>query len=355
MSAAPVRIAVVDDSAFMRIALRQMLGRIEGVEIVAEGRNGAEAVEIAAREAPELMTLDVLMPVMNGIDALERIMAEHPCPVIMISTETLDGADTTMRALDLGAVDFIAKSSDLAKLDMAAIERDLEAKVRYWSGQDRRSLHRVKPAGRLLSRDPVAPRAMPELVVVAASTGGPRAVTELICALREAPCPIVVVQHMPAGFTADFARHLAVRSGRDIVEATDGQKLTPGLVAVLPGGANSEIVRDKAGCLTVIASGDTTGAVHPSANVVMASVAGLVDQAVAVVLTGMGDDGTAGVKAFAARDWPVLVQDPASCVVAGMPQSAIASGAVSEVHSLAAMARRLNGWLAGDEKGEKGT
>lgn len=349
MSKKPIRVAVVDDSAFMRIALRQMLGRIEGVAIVAEGRNGMEAVEIAGREAPDLMTLDVLMPGMNGLAALERIMEEHPCPVIMISTETLDGAEVTMRALDLGAVDFIAKSSDLAKLDMAAIERDLEAKVRYWAGQERRSFRRVRAAERSLVRPPVEPRSAPELVVIATSTGGPRAVTELVCALRRAPCPIVVVQHMPSGFTADFARHLAVRSGRDVIEAREGQVLAQGAIAVLPGGINSEIVRDAGGGLAVVASADDAGAVHPSADIVMVSVAAIVEQAVAVVLTGMGDDGTAGAKAFAARDWPVLVQDPASCVVAGMPQAALASGAVSEVLSLAAMARRLNGWLVADK------
>lgn len=351
MNVAPIRVAVIDDSAFMRIALRQMLGRIEGVEIVAEGRNGMEAVEIAGREAPDLMTLDVLMPGMDGLAALERIMAEHPCPVIMISTETLDGAEVTMRALDLGAVDFIAKSSDLARLDMAAIERDLEAKVRYWAGQERRGFRRARAAERSLVRPPVEPRCAPELVVIATSTGGPRAVTELVCALRKAPCPIVVVQHMPAGFTADFARHLAVRSGRDVIEACDGQVLAEASIAVLPGGINSAIVRHSGGGLAVVASADDTGAVHPSADIALVSVAAIVEQAVAVVLTGMGDDGTAGAKAFAARDWPVLVQDPASCVVAGMPQAALASGAVSEVLSLAAMARRLNGWLAGERPG----
>ncbi len=346
MSAPAIRVAIVDDSAFMRIALRQMLGRIEGVEVVAEGRDGAEAVEIAARHAPDLMTLDVLMPRMNGIAALERIMAEHPCPVIMISTETLDGAETTMRALDLGAIDFIAKTTDMARLDMAAIEQNLEEKVRYWARQDRRTLRRAKAAQRQLARPPVEPSAIPELLVIAASTGGPRAVTELVCAMRETRCPVVVVQHMPAGFTADFARHLAVRSSRDVVEAGEGLVLVPGLVAVMPGGINSELARDDRGRLTVRQSGDGSGAVHPCADIVLESAAPLVEHAVAVVLTGMGDDGARGLAGFVRRDWPVLVQDPASCVVAGMPQAAIAAGAASEVLTLAAMARRLNGWLA---------
>jgi len=353
MNAPVVRVAVVDDSAFMRIALRQMLSRIEGVVLVAEGRNGKEAVEIAASHAPDLMTLDVLMPEMNGIAALEKIMAEHPCPVIMISTETLDGAETTMRALDLGAVDFIAKTTDMARLDMAAIEHNLAEKVRYWSRQDRRSLRRAKPVERLLSRAAVAPDGIPEIVVVAASTGGPRAVTELVCALREVRCPIVVVQHMPAGFTADFARHLAVRSGKDVVEAAGELVLAPGQVVVMPGGINSEIVRDDTGRLVVKPSHDTSGAVHPNADIAMASVAAQAGRAVGVVLTGMGDDGSRGAGCFAQRNWPVLVQDPASCVVAGMPQAVIASGAASEVLTLAAMARRLNGWLALEQAGER--
>ncbi len=352
MTAAPIRVAIVDDSAFMRIALRQMFGRIEGVEVVAEGRNGKEAIEIAASHAPDLMTLDVLMPQMNGIAALERIMADHPCPIIMISTETLDGAETTMRALDLGAIDFIAKTTDLAKLDMAAIEHDLEQKVRYWSRQDRRSLRRAKPAQRQLARAAVVPMAPPELLVIAASTGGPRAVTELVCALRATHCPIVVVQHMPAGFTTDFASHLAVRAGRHVVEAGDGLVLLPGVIAVMPGGINSELARDDSGDLAVRFSPDGSGAVHPNADILLHSAASLVESAVAAVLTGMGDDGTRGVESFARRGWPVLVQDPASCVVAGMPQSVIAAGSASEVLTLAAMARRLNGWLAPDTQGE---
>ena len=352
MSEGTIRVAVVDDSAFMRIALRQMLSRIEGVEIVAEGRNGKEAVEIAARHSPDLMTLDVLMPEMSGIAALERIMASHPCPVIMVSTETLDGAETTMRALDLGAIDFIAKTTAHASLDMAAIEQRLEEKVRYWSRQDRRPQRRVRPAERRLARAAVEPGATPDLLVVAASTGGPRAVTELVCALREARCPIVVVQHMPAGFTSDFARHLAVRSGKDVVEAVGELVLLPGVVAIMPGGVNSEIVRDRRGRLAVAPSQDDSGAVHPSVDIVLESAASLAEGAVAVVLTGMGDDGTRGARAFARRDWPVLVQDPATCVVAGMPQSAIAAGAASEVLALPAMARRLNGGLARDPEGE---
>lgn len=352
MNAAPIRVAIVDDSAFMRIALRQMLGRIEGVEVVAEGRNGKEAIEIAASHAPDLMTLDVLMPQMNGIAALERIMADHPCPVIMVSTETLDGAETTMRALDLGAVDFIAKTTDLAKLDMAAIEHHLQEKVRYWSRQDRRIQRSAKPVQRQLARAAVAPATMPELLVIAASTGGPRAVTELICALRDTTCPIVVVQHMPAGFTADFARHLAVRSSKHVVEAGEGLALAPGLVAVMPGGVNSVLVRGEDGTLSACRSADDSGAVHPSADIVLESAATLATGAVAAVLTGMGDDGTRGAVHFARRDWPVLVQDPASCVVAGMPQAAIAAGAASEVLTLAAMARRLNGWLARDLQAE---
>lgn len=347
MSDEPIRVAIVDDSAFMRIALRQMLGRLEGVELVAEGKSGKDAIEIAASLAPDLMTLDVLMPGMGGIEALEGIMSRSPIPVIMISTETVEGAQTTMRALDLGAVDFIAKTTNLARLDMAWIERNLAEKVRYWARQDRRMVRLAKPVERRFIRAAVEPVEPPEVLVLATSTGGPRAVTELVGALRPERCPVVVVQHMPAGFTADFARHLAVRTGLDVVEAAPGLVLQPGLVAVMPGGVNSEVARDETGRLTVAPSASEAGAVRPSADIVLHTVAGLAASAVAAILTGMGDDGTAGAQAFAERGWPVLVQDPASCVVAGMPQSAIAAGAASEILTLAAMARRLNLWLAG--------
>ncbi len=342
----PIRVAIVDDSAFMRIALRQMLGRAEDIEIVAEGRNGREGVEIARDVRPDLMTLDVLMPEMDGLTALGHIMETAPCSVLMISTETRQGAETTMRALDLGAADFIAKTTDLAKLDMAWIEKNLIEKVRYWSLQNR-SRNRIRKAPELATlRQADAVESVPEFLVIAASTGGPKAVTELIGGLRTPLCPVLVAQHMPEGFTADFARHLALRSGRDVVEGRDGHVLEAGRITILPGGIDSEVRRAADGSLQLVRGSTQDGIVHPSADLLLESVADVSALAVAVVLTGMGDDGTRGAARFAQAGWPVLVQEPASCVVAGMPGAVISAGHASGVLSIANIARQLNRWLA---------
>jgi two-component system chemotaxis response regulator CheB len=340
----PIRVAIVDDSAFMRIALRQMLDRAEEIEIVAEGRNGKEAVEIARNLRPDLMTLDVLMPEMDGLTALAEVMETAPCSVLMISTETQQGAETTMRALDLGAADFIAKTTDLAKLDMAWIEKNLIEKVRYWADQNRMRRRVRKPPDESRLRQAKTLDGPPDILVVAASTGGPKAVTELVGALRNPRCPVVVAQHMPEGFTADFARHLALRSGQDVVEGADGQVLMAGRITILPGGVDSRVLGDPDGGFRLAVSDGTSGVVHPSADILLESVAKVSRLAVGVVLTGMGSDGTAGARHFADRDWPVLAQEPASCVVAGMPGAVIAAGHASAVLSIAEMARQINRW-----------
>jgi len=352
--AAPViRVAIVDDSAFMRIALRQMLERGEGIVVVAEGKNGRDAVEIARTERPDLMTLDVLMPEMDGISALEAIMEEAPCPVLMISTETQQGAETTMRALDLGAVDFIAKTTDLAKLDMAWIENHLVAKVRHWARHKRLSSPERKQPDPSLLRSANDLERLPDLVVIAASTGGPRAITELVGALKPPACPIVVAQHMPEGFTGDFARHLALRSGHRTVEAANGEPLVAGQVTILRGGVDSVVAPRTGGGLKVGIAGQVVGVVHPSVDHVMAAAADHCDLAVGVILTGMGEDGLAGSERFAKQGWPVLVQEPASCVVAGMPGAVIGAGLASSVTTVAGLARQLNRWISRPAEKEK--
>ena len=341
MSGAPIRAVVVDDSAFMRIAIRQML-EADGIHIVGEGREGSEALELARELKPDIMTLDVIMPGTDGITALKNIVAEQICPVIMVSTETKDGARTTIRALDIGAVDVVAKGSKLADLDMAWIEKALVAKVRYWAKQ---GLPRKTDGA--IDIKPVSPRRravsveQPDLVVVAASTGGPRAVTELVTGLESDGPAVIVAQHMPSGFTQDFASHLAARTGRPVVEAGNGTVVAPGMVLILPGGVDSKVVREHDGRLRVVQSAGSTQPVHPWANVLFQSALRCAERPVAVVLTGMGDDGAQGARGFADKGLPVLVQSPESCVVDGMPRAAINNGAASEVLSIAGIVRRL--------------
>ena len=349
MTREAVRAVVVDDSAFMRIAIRQML-EADGISVVGEGRDGEEAIDLARRIRPDIMTLDIIMPGMDGLAALKAIAADQLCPVIMVSTETRDGARATIRALDLGAVDVVAKGTDLADLDMAWIQRELAAKVRHWAGQVapvRRP--RPQPVKEPAPRSSVSPHEPPDLIVVAASTGGPRALTEFITGLDCGGPPIVIAQHMPSGFTRDFANHLAMRSGREVVEAEDGMVLHEGAVVVLPGGADSKIVADAGGGLAVMRATTAEQPVHPWADLVLKTALHCAERPVAVILTGMGQDGAAGARAFADKGLPVLVQSPETCVVDGMPRAAIDNGAASDVLTIGGMIRRLSHWSTATE------
>jgi two-component system, chemotaxis family, protein-glutamate methylesterase/glutaminase len=350
MNANPVRAVVVDDSAFMRIAIRQML-EADGVQIVGEGRNGDEAIELARRLKPDIMTLDIIMPGTDGMAALKTVVAEHLCPVIMVSTETRDGARATIRALDIGAVDVVAKGTDLADLDMAWIEKSLVAKVRYWARQNVSQPSKAPAkAAENVRRGLVVLKERPDLVVVAASTGGPRALTELVTGLDPHGPAMIIAQHMPTGFTRDFANHLSTRAGRPVVEAEHGMLVTEGMVAILPGGVDSKLAREHDGRLRVVAAKGGDQPVHPWADLLFQSALACAERPVAVVLTGMGEDGAKGARAFADRGLPVLVQSPESCVVDGMPKAAIKNGAASEVLTVAGIVRRLKAWTAAPER-----
>ncbi len=350
MTAEPIRAVVVDDSAFMRIAIRQML-EADGISVVGEGRDGEEAIDLARRMRPDVMTLDIIMPGMDGLAALKTIVADQLCPVIMVSTETREGARATIRALDLGAVDIVAKGSDLADLDMAWIQKELAAKVRHWATQG--PPVRQKPPQREKTTAPTrsyVAQEKPDLVIVAASTGGPRALTEFVTGLDPGGPPIVIAQHMPSGFTRDFATHLATRSGREVVEAESGMILRDGAIMVLPGGTDSKIVTDTNGAMAVMHAATAEQPVHPWADLVLKTALRCAKRPVAVILTGMGQDGAEGARAFADKGYPVLVQSPETCVVDGMPRAAIDNGAASDVLTIGGIVRRLSALSAAEEK-----
>lgn len=350
MTSAPIRAVVVDDSAFMRIAIRQML-EADGITVVGEGRDGEEAIDLARRIRPDIMTLDIIMPGMDGMAALKTIAEDQLCPVIMVSTETRDGARATIRALDLGAVDIVAKGSDLADLDMAWIQQELAAKVRHWARQEAPA-RRKPPQPKKKTEAPTrsASPQPPDLVVVAASTGGPRALTELVTGLETGGPPIVIAQHMPSGFTQDFAAHLATRSGREVVEAESGMILHDGAIVVLPGGTDSKIVTDASGALAVMRAATAEQPVHPWADLVLKTALASANCPVAVILTGMGQDGAEGARAFADQGHAVLVQSPETCVVDGMPRAAIDNGAASDVLTIGGIVRRLSALSTAQEK-----
>ncbi|WP_042691327.1 chemotaxis-specific protein-glutamate methyltransferase CheB [Azospirillum sp. B506] len=351
-----IRLLVVDDSSFVRIALRKMLEPASDIEIVGEARNGAEALRLSRKLKPHVVAMDLNMPIMDGIESVQAIAAEKGPPCIMVSNETSDGAAATIRALETGAVDFVCKNSSFIAFDMASIERQLTEKVRHW-GRWRMALTgecTADPGPAAVSapaaEPPRQPRPLgrghrPDLIVVGVSTGGPVALVELLGTLGPLPCPLVVAQHMPASFTAGFAASLARSLGRPVVEGGDGDALESGTVTILRGGGDWTVRRGGSGRFTLHAADPDGALYHPSADRLFRSAAESAESPVAVVLTGMGDDGSAGAGAFAERRFPVLVQDPATCAVDGMPKAAIRAGVATEVLPVASIARKLNALL----------
>lgn len=346
----PIRLMVVDDSGFMRTAIRKMVEHDGGIQVVGEARNGAVAVEMARSLAPDVITMDVEMPEMNGLEATRRIMRETPTPIIMVSSVTQASADVTVRALREGAVDYISKSSSFVALDIIHIEQELKEKILYWAR--RRGLpplpatSATRPAtgwqnpavGRLPG--PV------DLVVIGVSTGGPKTVPELLAKTGRLGCPVVVAQHMPEIFTASFAQQLARDTGLEVVEGTDGQELKPGSVTILRGGIDTELVRRANGRFALWIRNHPDQPIHPSVNVLFLSAAKIATQPVGVILTGMGDDGTTGCLELVRRGFPVLVQQPDTCIVGGMPGAAMTAGAATQSLAIPALAATLRGWAA---------
>lgn len=347
----PIRLMVVDDSGFMRTAIRKMVERAGDIEVVGEARNGAIAVEMARSLTPDVITMDVEMPEMDGLEATRRIMRERPTPIIMVSSLTQASADVTVRALREGAVDYISKSSSFVALDIIHIEQELTDKITYWARRRAPSPQPGAPPMRLAAGSsplPAAgrPRAAVDLVVVGVSTGGPKTVPELLAKTGRLGCPVVVAQHMPEVFTASFAQQLSRDTGLEVVEGEDGQELRPGTVTILKGGIDTEVVRRATGRFGLWIRRHPDQPIHPSVNILFLSAAKVAAHPVGVILTGMGDDGTTGGLDFIRRGFPVLVQQPDTCIVGGMPGAALSAGAATQSLAIPALAATLRTWAA---------
>jgi two-component system chemotaxis response regulator CheB len=321
-----IRVLVVDDLAFMRIAIRRMIDGEADMQVVGEARTGAEAVAMARALRPDVITMDVEMPDMDGLEATSAIMAEASPPpsIVMVSATTQSGAATTLDALRRGAVDFVSKSSIFAATDLAHIENELRRIVRAWATR------RGAPVPVLPRQNPPsAPQAAPDVIVVGSSTGGPQALGVLLGAMGRVGPPVVIGQHMPRYFTASLAEMLSADTKQSVREAAPHEVLLGGTIYMLPGGQHGTLVRGLAGFRLALT--EATDGISPSVDRLFKSAAETAAAPLAVLLTGMGSDGRAGAVALRARGAGVLVQAPAECVVAGMPESTIAAGAASAV------------------------
>jgi len=322
----PIRVLVVDDSALMRKLIPQMLGSDDSIEVVGTAMDGSFCLKKIEELNPGVVTLDLEMPGMNGIDALKEIMRRHPVPVIVFSSHSTEGATITMKALGLGAFDFVTKPKD-ATAHMAETARELIVKIKAAADC------KLKP--RMLSGIPAKPEKLPassaspnKVVAIGVSTGGPQALEYLLSQLPgDFPGAITVVQHMPEGFTDMFARRLDEVCPLRVKEAQSGDLLLPGRVLICPGSRHMKVKRLPLGDVVVLSDEPRVNGHRPSADVLLRSAAEeFREQAIGVLMTGMGDDGAEGLGAVKKSGGMTLAQSEESCVVFGMPKAAIERG-----------------------------
>lgn len=343
-----INVLVVDDSAFMRRAISKMLEGEADIAVCATARNGEEAIIKAEQLQPDVITMDVEMPGMGGLEAVREIMSRAEVPIIMVSALTQEGAETTFRALDLGAVDFITKP-DAAYVNIKDVARDLVAKVRVFAR--RGAARRVSPRPKVALPPLAEPQPRPlhpdifECVAIGTSTGGPVALSRIVPLLPAAfAVPIVIVQHMPRGFTRPLADRLNQSSALTVLEGADGMVMRKGQVIIAPAGRQLVFRRSYGSDeVEVQLRSDDGQSLHvPSVDVMTASVAEIYGAAtLAAILTGMGQDGVVGLRKVKDRGGFVIGQDAATSVVYGMPRAAAQAGLVDRVLPLDQIAPTL--------------
>jgi two-component system chemotaxis response regulator CheB len=355
---APVErtVLVVDDSAFMRRVIAELVDGCPGFRTVGTARDGLEAVQLVHTLAPDVVTLDVAMPVLDGLQALGYIMSEAPRPVVMLSAGgggVGEGEALTVRALELGAVDFVPKPSGAISLDLPAVRDRLHAALRAAACTNLGGVRVLARPARAAARgetrptrpvDGPAARAAARVVVVAVSTGGPSALAQVLPALaRDLDAAVLVAQHMPPGFTESLARRLDALCAMRVTEARHGETLRAGRVYLARGGAHLRVGRDESGLpVAVVDESAAVWGVRPAADLLFASAAEQFGAAtLGVVLTGMGRDGAEGLRAVRAAGGRAVVQDRASSVVYGMPHAALELAGADRVVPLADVARAI--------------
>ncbi len=341
-SGRPVRVVIVDDSAVARQAIRMLLKDQPGIEVVGTASDPRTAQDIIATRNPDVVTLDVEMPAMDGLTFLERLMRQRPTPVIMVSSQTEAGADVTLRALEMGAVDFVPKSSLAGGPDHERHRAEFAGKVRAAGSARLRPLPIVEPRESFRSTAAVAARLAERIVAIGSSTGGVEALQEVICALPPRSPAVLVAQHMPPHFTARLAARLNAKSAVRVVEAEEGQLVTPGSVYIAPGDRHLRLGRWGKSYICRVSDDPLVGGHRPSVDVLFRSVARAAGaQAVGVILTGMGSDGAKGLLEMREAGARTIGQDRATCVVYGMPKAAAAMGATESEAPIDRMAARI--------------
>ena len=339
-----IRVLVVDDSALVRSLLTAIINRQPDMQCIGAAPDPLVAREMIRELNPDVLTLDVEMPRMDGIEFLSRLMHLRPMPVVMVSTLTEQGAEVTLRALELGAIDFVAKPKIGVADGLRLLAEDITEKVRIAAKARVR-----KPAAS--DANPARPAAAPaavgrlsteKIVFIGASTGGTEATKEVLVGLPHDAPAVMITQHMPAGFTLSYSKRLNGLCRIAVKEASNGERVLPGHAYIAPGGFHLSVARSGANYVARVIDAEPVNRHRPSVEVLFESAARVVGRnALGVMLTGMGGDGAQGMKQMRDAGGWNLVQDEASCVVFGMPREAIAAGAANEVLPLSEIAPKL--------------
>ena len=349
-----IRVLVVDDSALVRELLTAGLAKDPELEVVGSAANPYIARDKIVELRPDVMTLDVEMPRMDGVDFLRRLMPQYPIPVIMVSALTQKGAQITLEALEAGAIDFVTKPSTDVARGLNQMLADLRQKIKMAAKVDlsawkNRAVRREKP-GPVVVRTALS-ESTDKVIAIGASTGGTEAIRRVISSFPANMPGIVIVQHMPPGFTKHFSDNLNEICEMDVQEAKTGDRVMPGRVLIAPGGKHMTVRRSGGIYLVDCQEGENVNGHCPSVDVLFHSVARYVaGNAVGVILTGMGGDGADGLLAMRQAGAKTIAQDEASCVVFGMPKVAIERGAVERIGPLDSIPQMIVSTLGGEKR-----
>ena len=347
-----IKVLVIDDSALIRGVMKEIINRENDMVCVGAAPDPLVAREMIKSLDPDMLTLDVEMPRMDGLDFLERLMRLRPMPVLMVSTLTELGADITFRSLELGAVDFIAKPKmDIAR-GMEEYAAEITDKIRAVAQARVRKTSTAQDIQKKYSADAILPSvagrfaSTEKLIVIGASTGGTEAIKEVLVKLPADSPGILITQHMPENFTKSFADRLNGLCKISVKEAEHNERILPGHAYIAPGHSHLLLARSGANYMTRLDQGSPVNRHRPSVDVLLRSVANIAGaNAIGIILTGMGKDGTQGLLEMKQTGAFTIAQDEESCVVFGMPKEAIAAGGVCEVLPLQNIARRTLEYL----------
>ncbi|MEN6348066.1 MAG: chemotaxis response regulator protein-glutamate methylesterase [Syntrophomonas sp.] len=357
-----IKVLVVDDSAFMRKVISDIINSDDGLEVIGKARDGNDAMQKLIQMKPDVMTMDVEMPGLDGLSALGQIMQSHPLPVIMLSSLTKHGAEQTLKALQLGAVDFIAKPSGQISLDIDKVKEEIIKKIKIAAGTKKKLQNLIispefsvkhfnGPVRKIIDDN----GELNKLVLIGTSTGGPKALHQVIPHLpANLGAGVLVVQHMPPGFTRSLAERLDSLSELRVKEAEQGEKVLPGSVYIAPGDYHLAVCAKKGVTKELYINLDKSmprGGLRPAVDVMLESVA---DQfwshMVCVIMTGMGHDGAAALGRIKEKHGVIIAEHQSTCIVYGMPKAAVETGMVDKVVPLPEISGQIIKMLGYDEK-----